>query len=170
MPGQRGDWWAKCGASLVGHPINLVELPGIPGDYVTARCRGFVVGDAPFVSYVDPDDLVMPGAFEACLRALDDPALVMVWTNSLAVHEDSPMSSARLVTPATPHQLIVIRRWAAETALRRGPIGDIQFRSEVGKLGEARRIDFVGYVWRTHRMTQMQKDMRCAAGRWRSLE
>lgn len=147
LPGQRDDWWQKCRQSLCGEPVNVHRVEGIPGDYVTARCRAFAVGSAPFVSYVDPDDWVMPGAFSHCLWKLADPDVVMVWTDSVRAYEDRPPAP---VKPYRPHQLIVARRWAVEQALEDGDAGDAELWRRVATLGKVEHVGIVGYAWRQH--------------------
>lgn len=154
LPGQRDDWWQQCRQSLVGEPVNVHRVEGIAGDYVTARCRALQVGAAPYVSYVDPDDWVTRGAFSHCLWRLAAPDVVMVWTNSLCVYEDQPIQYARKVKANRPHQLIVVKRWAIESALEDGDAGDAELWRRVATLGAVEHLDFVGYVWRDHRLSR----------------
>lgn len=147
LPGQRDDWWQECRQSLLGEPINVHRVEGIPGDYVTARCRAFAVGSAPFVSYVDPDDLVTRGAFAHCLWKLAAPDVVMVWTDSVRLFESG---ERKLVNARRPHQLIVARRWAVEQALEDGDAGDAELWRRVAQLGVVEHLGIVGYAWRQH--------------------
>ena len=57
-------------ASLEGHPINIHTLPGIAGDLRQARYLGYSKGDAPYVSFIDPDDVALPGTYERALNLL----------------------------------------------------------------------------------------------------
>ena len=163
LANQRDDWWQACRQSLEGQPINLHHLAGIPGDYTRARCEALPVGAAPFVSYVDPDDMVMAGAFARCLHALQTTDAAMVWTDSLVTYEDNPMAWARKLRPRRPHQLIVVRRDVMLGALVGGLAGDAELWRRVGQLGKVVHLDFVGYVWRDHRLTPAQKAARCLA-------
>lgn len=163
LPGQRADWRAKCDESLRGEPVAVHPVQGIPGDYPRARCESFKTGSLEFVSYVDPDDYVMPGAFEACTRLLDTTGAVMAWTDCLAVWEDDPLSRARRVTPRRPHQLIVARRWAVEHAAADGPVSDSELWRRVGAMGVGIHLPIIGYVWRDHPLTRQQREARCFA-------
>jgi hypothetical protein len=64
-----------CQKSLQNEPINLHLVDGVPGHVGRTRANGFRIGEAPYVSCVDPVDLVMPGAFQACIDALEDNPL-----------------------------------------------------------------------------------------------
>ncbi len=65
------DWMMdRCLSSLNGQPVNIhivkgeAEFPAFK-----ARAKGFSKGHAPYVSYVDPDDEVKPGAYEKMLKS-----------------------------------------------------------------------------------------------------
>lgn len=62
---------ALCLASLNAEPVNVHVCDPIAGDIALARKRAYSKGMAPFVSYVDPDDTVIPGIYSALLQACD---------------------------------------------------------------------------------------------------
>lgn len=125
LPTDNKVWTERCSASLATEPVNVIDLPGVVGDYWKSRCLGFHLGKAPYVSFVDPDDFVLPGAFEACQKELDadkDKNLVGVYTCDRQLDRDSPEVSAvsftqphvwsRELMESTfcVHQIVVMRR------------------------------------------------------------
>jgi glycosyltransferase involved in cell wall biosynthesis len=69
VPG-RDQWLQECLASLGGQPVNVYTVPGVVGHVGRGRERGYRQGDSEWVSFVDDDDLVLPGAFDAMLAAI----------------------------------------------------------------------------------------------------
>ena len=65
-------WVAQCLASVqraranASYPIRIVEQPGVPGHVGRAMVQGFARTTAPYVTWVDDDDWVLPNAF-SCL-------------------------------------------------------------------------------------------------------
>lgn len=153
LPGERADWRAACDASLVGHPITVHHLDGTPRDYLGSRLRGFSVGSHPFVSFVDPDDVVLPNAFAICLANFAIHQLaVAIYTDSLRLQENEPMHSARPIRFNRPHQVVVARRKVIDEVVQSGESfkDDAGFWSAVKKRGQVHHLPFVGYVWRDH--------------------
>lgn len=70
LPKARSAWLQQAIASIkeaasrVDYPIMLHVLPGIPGDIGAARKAGYSLGDFSWKTYVDPDDYLLPNAFE----------------------------------------------------------------------------------------------------------
>jgi len=71
LPDTNQEWWQQCQDSLRNEPINLHVVDGVTGHVGQGRAKGFALGTAPYVCRVDPDDLVLPGGFSACIEALD---------------------------------------------------------------------------------------------------
>lgn len=65
-------WLSQCRASIkvaaatAGFPVEVVEVPGVPGNIGQARADGLAKSTQPWVCWVDDDDLVLPHAF-SCL-------------------------------------------------------------------------------------------------------
>lgn len=76
-------WLEQCRASIaeaaaaVDFPVHVHYVPGVVGHIGLARQRGYAQGSAPFMTYVDDDDYVLPHAF-ACLEGAmrSDPAVI----------------------------------------------------------------------------------------------
>jgi hypothetical protein len=64
-------WVDACLRSLEPESVNVHLCPGIAGRVGEARARAFEHGSAEFVAFVDGDDAVEPGCFDAALAVLD---------------------------------------------------------------------------------------------------
>lgn len=97
----------RCLASLEGQPVNVHMVQGTAErPPVQGRLRGFAVGSAPLVSYVDPDDWVEPGAYEKLLVAIGDKDAVYGW-------EWCHLPSGECKIRTAPHHAFVLRRGLA---------------------------------------------------------
>lgn len=77
-------WLAQMIQSLADEPIALHIVRGEFGHIGKWRAAGFARGSNPYVCYVDPDDYVLPGAFAACVAALEaDPTLDAAWAETV---------------------------------------------------------------------------------------
>lgn len=56
--------WERCMASVASERARVHVLPAIDKATSRARLAGFSVGTAPFVTYVDDDDMVSPGLLD----------------------------------------------------------------------------------------------------------
>jgi hypothetical protein len=84
LPSDTPELRSGCEQALSRQPVNVIHSPGIVGDIRQARADAYSKGTAEFVSYVDPDDEVHPGAFEACLKFIDDrPSLAGCYTQMI---------------------------------------------------------------------------------------
>lgn len=70
--GRSQKWFDQCLSSLDKEPVNIHVIKGTPGHIGLGRYKGFSSGTAEFVSFVDDDDYVDPGAFEHCYNILDE--------------------------------------------------------------------------------------------------
>lgn len=149
LPHERREWRTACDESLAGEPdIAIHHLDGIPGDYFGSRRMGFAVGRLPFVSYVDPDDVILPGAFGDCLAFLHaHPLNTAVYTRSYKITYGEWLFEE--LHARRPHQLIVARR---EYVLAVLPFArsDADLWEQVAHHGPIHRLNTFGYVWRDH--------------------
>jgi hypothetical protein len=126
------SWYDQCLNSLKDEPINLHILEGIEGHVGVKRTEGYRLGTAEFVSHVDDDDYIEPGAYQHCIDLLDQhPEAVGVSTRERMFWEDGKeniqpariqpnfKSRVSLVQHDLPyiHHVVVIRREAAIAAL-----------------------------------------------------
>lgn len=169
QPGENLDWWQQCQDSLAGHPINIHNLGGISGDVYTTRRMGYLLGSAPYVSFVDPDDIVLPGAFESCLECLEkDPDLAGAYTGSDLIdhtgavkqHNYTGRPWARRFIWSDPqiHQIVVMPRVLIEKIMMAYPDPDPDLKlmadrvifALMSTLGDFAYSGLTGYRWRIH--------------------
>ena len=119
-------WIDAALASLDGEPVNVHLCSGIPGKLGLARARAFARGKAEYVSWLDGDDEIMPGAFDAALAVLDaDPGVVSTYCDiQLLGQPDGVGYLKKSWTPlkqlfgiAEVHHLHVMRRSAVQACL-----------------------------------------------------
>lgn len=85
----RPEWLGQCLASLSSEPVNVYLVTSPSTNVGALRAAAFELGQAPYLSFVDDDDWVAPGAFQACVDALDeDDTLVGAYTDWTAVLPD----------------------------------------------------------------------------------
>ncbi|NJM13313.1 MAG: hypothetical protein HC889_16865 [Synechococcaceae cyanobacterium SM1_2_3] len=120
------EWIAACLRSLEIEPVNVHLCAGIQGKVGLARANAFRLGTAEYVAFVDADDEVMPGAFDAALAILDSrPEIVATYCDIQLIGQPpgvgyikapwNPMS--QLFSPSEVHHLHVMRRSAVEACL-----------------------------------------------------
>lgn len=56
---------------LADEPVHVWQVPARPGEITAARIDAFSLGQAPYVCWVDDDDELTPGIFDALIYALD---------------------------------------------------------------------------------------------------
>lgn len=158
-------WLEQCLASLEGEPTNVLLVDSASDHVGALRASAMREGRAPLLSFVDDDDWVMPGAFDACVSALEDDALVGVYTDLADVDPETqrvigrtrkaPWAPRRqLLRPFEVLHLHVFRRAAALRFL--DEISQWPTAEEamlVGLLvqcGAWRKLDVDGYRKRLH--------------------
>lgn len=101
------QWLAEALDSLMGEPthVHLIE-GGFPGNIGAARVHGFRQGAAPYVSFLDDDDRLLPGIMAQCIAYLDThPACVGVYTDRLCRFADGTLTERRTGPWNPRHQL-----------------------------------------------------------------
>lgn len=87
--GEPEDWAVPCMRGLTSQHVIVHVVPGVEGHIGQARQSGFAQGHQPYCAIVDPDDEVLPGAFEACIDALEThPRADVAYTFETQVTED----------------------------------------------------------------------------------
>lgn len=122
MPDTNRQWWEECQVSFRHEPINLHLAEGVPGHIGKARAKAYQLGNAPYLSFIDPDDLIVPGAFQACIDTLDaHPEACGAYTDEVLIdpageHLGAGIWTGRLwnpllmLEPKYMHHIIVMRR------------------------------------------------------------
>ncbi len=115
------EWIEACLQSMETEPVNVHLCPGIKGKVGLARANAFRNGNAEYVAFVDADDEVMPGAFNAALAILDSHAEIVATYCDIQLIDQpdgigyikapwNPLS--QLFSPSEVHHLHVMRRAA----------------------------------------------------------
>lgn len=162
-------WATRCLDSLSTEPVNVHVSDWVDGDIRLARKNGFALGTAPFVSFVDADDVVYPGAFSACISALNNhPKAVAAYT--LCDRIDIHGASLGVLHPFRPwappevtkclqevHQLCVMKReplmrvfdeeWDAIPLMT---YAELFIYAALREAGDFIPVNVVGYGWRIH--------------------
>jgi glycosyltransferase involved in cell wall biosynthesis len=103
----------RCLESLKDEPITLHVIPGVEERRykvcgpVIGRREGFSRGSAPFVSFVDPDDWIEPGAFGFLLDEIERSGLNVAYGGEY-IHRDG----RRVGVSYSLHHSYVCRRAA----------------------------------------------------------
>ncbi len=187
LPSTNQEWWQECQESMQGEPVNLHLVDGVEGHIGKGRAKGFAEGTAPYVSCVDPDDLVMPGAFSACLEALDaNPEACGAYTDELLINAKDkvikpgvfsgmPWNPLLQLEPQYLHHVYVIRREFVQKyllELRRWPgMAEFVLKGLLPAHGPWIHVNRMGYKWRmakgaSHKRHSM---MNVYAARWRVI-
>lgn len=164
LPHEREDWFQYCLESLEREPVNIHVVDGVQGNVGAGRIKGFAQGTAPYAAYVDPDDLVCRGAFQACIDALEaDTNKVLAYTREARISEGGCLIAEwdkRLYEPffGKPEEAL---RAHHLSVYRRASLPDLTFLAEyytVPEMALKQRmwdnnfvfVDRVGYQWRQH--------------------
>ena len=89
MQGDNAAWRDELRRDLDAEPVRQHWLPGIAGELGRARAAGLEAGDAPFVSWADPDDRIIRGTYGRLLQALQaQPQAPFAWAGEQRVDDD----------------------------------------------------------------------------------
>jgi len=158
LPTDNPAWFEQCLFSLYDEPVHVYVRPGIDGDIGNARSEAFLHGDSEFVSFVDPDDYVLPGGFQMCLEQMRTKNLDAVYTYEIKTGiSGEVLQKPYILTWA--HHLIVFRRslvisnlefwrqWKWPSRLSEGRMFVDWLKKQNYSVGV---IDKPYYVWRRH--------------------
>ncbi len=163
LENERKDWLQQCLSSLETEPVDIHIIQGTKGHIGKGRAAGFAAGDSPFVSFVDPDDYVHPGAFQrALLHLYEHPEVSVVCSAERVVDENDNFIQDNTFLKnekdkkhffAHVHHLVVARRACIEPYLKF--VADIPQRAEFCLWAEMANdghkfgyVDSVDYTWR----------------------
>lgn len=120
------EWIDACLRSLAAEPVNVHLCKGIKGKVGLARANAFRNGGAEYVAFVDANDTVVPGAFDAALAVLDnDNEVVATYCDIQLINEPDGVGYfkapwnplTQLFHASEVHHLHVMRRTAVEAHL-----------------------------------------------------
>jgi hypothetical protein len=164
IPSTDKKLWEECRASLEGEPINLHMVDGVVGHTGKGRVEGFSQGNSPYVSCVDPDDLVLPGAFQACIDALEKhPEACGAYTDEVLIDSQGKVLRPGIwskeawnpllqLEPKYLHHVYVMRRCYVEKyaleILKWPKMPEYVLKCLITEQGPWIHVDRFGYKWR----------------------
>jgi len=165
--GSLEPWLVECLDSLKDENVNVHFINKVDGDVASAREYGFRKGNAKYVSFVDPDDIVVQGSFQKCLEAIKaNPDCVGAYTSDVLVDEKGNFICDGWATNEAPftemgfpkeltagvHHLRVFKREFVEKCLplKSKMIPEPLLNLEIQKYGKLIHVPVVGYKWRQH--------------------
>lgn len=141
------------------------------------RCRGFLTGTSPYVSYVDYDDLIEPGIFSIINKVMDSGAY-WCYTNEALINKDgeilcegwakypenfhpSIIDFVDLGAGVRPHHILTFRRELITPRMiyimeQLSEHSEEFLRMELSRY-PVNFIDVIGYYWRQHDDSTLQK-------------
>ena len=142
--GTRLDWLDQCLQSLEGHPANVHVIDNAGHSVGEGRARGYAQGSAPYVAYVDSDDYVLPGCFEACLGGLE------IHRSVVTMEQIIYFDGRTFPFPKPGHNVAVYRREDIEPHLHRMAGSHHSADWHTRALLKPVQLQVLGYVWRVH--------------------
>lgn len=139
-------------ANAAGFPVSVHVVDGIDGHLGISRARGYAAGNSPYVTHVDDDDFVQPGAFAALLEPMQAGA------TTIYTKEWRLMPDGRLLDGYSKHHLAAYRRdLIADLDLRFYNFeADAWIGRQMRAAGETVLIDEPLYIWRQHESNCMR--------------
>jgi hypothetical protein len=167
LPHERQDWLQTCLQSLEGHPVQVHVVEGIQNHVGRGRMIGFSQGASEWVSFVDDDDRVKPGAFASVLESIAQfPQADAVFTREELIDETGALLRPAKAIPERfstshlyqffrwDHHLMVFRRRKLEPLLPKlmdFPMACNSFVSDFFLKHYACVMNpYIGYQWRQH--------------------
>ncbi len=187
LPSTDTALWEECLHSLEEEPIQLHLTKGVPGHIGKARYAGFRKGSLPYISCVDPDDVVIPGAFHACLEALEENQDACgAYTDEQIIDYSGkvlkpglwshlPWNPLLQLEPKYLHHIFVMRRCFAEKyyleLLRWPSMPEYILKCLITAHGPWLHVNRFGYKWRIGSEASHNKMtlMTIYAARWRVI-
>lgn len=152
----------RCVDSLSGEPINLFEAPFIKGRIGKARVNGIKMGTSEFVSFVDDDDILVPGAFTRALDILQQ-GFSAYYSNHYVMDVDGKVYGRWFDKPAKAigfsqetqmHHIVVYRRELIEPVFAATELALYKERTlfNLASIYHGRVFgdDRMGLYWRVH--------------------
>ena len=152
--GTRPDWLAQCLESLDDQPVNVFVVDNTGCSVGVGRAKGYAHGASPFVAYVDSDDYVLPGCFDACLEGLTQHRAVV--TMERVEYEDGRV----FPFPKPGHSVAVYRRSDVVPHLHRMEQAPHSTDYHMRRMLRPVQLNVLGYVWRVHSGGDHHKTMR----------
>jgi hypothetical protein len=163
----RDDWFAECKASIPAECNHIITKVDRPAKLGAEYAKAFSLASAPFVTWVDDDDMMEHAALGPCLQVLEDPTVAAVWTNYVKIDSEGCLLSRHthegvifsvdnmLVDYVHVHQLVVARTELVKRtlpfvsrAVGRGSLTAMVCM--LAEFGQILPVPVFGYRWRQH--------------------
>ena len=147
----------RVAADVATYPVNVIEVPGVPGHIGKAMLAGLARSTATYVAWVDDDDFVLPNAFSCLQRHFDAKP------SAICAREIQLLANSSLVAVDRRHHLTAFRREVVDTV----DLANIPARPNVAlhnaaTNGAVDEFSWV-YVWRRRRSAAMHLRANTAA-------
>jgi hypothetical protein len=163
----RERFHAGCLDSLKNEPVNVYTLPSTAGDIAQGRIAGFSLGSSPYLTFVDDDDELHPGAYQACLDALEAaPNTIGAFSDEVLIDVDGNITgpgrstgldwtfARQLTLMPFIHHGVVMRRAAVMQLLpeleRWHKYPEQVLFGLLAQIGNWVHVPIPGYRWRRH--------------------
>lgn len=96
----------QCIQSLLNENILLHIFHGKDGDVAGGRVHGYGLGKQEYIGWVDPDDTIVPGAFNECISYIQtNPGIDGVYMYEQSIYNGKVVSVNKY-----PHHMTVVKR------------------------------------------------------------
>jgi len=159
-------WIHQCLDSLKDEHVNVFFVNRVEGNTAKARTEGFKKGTADFVSFIDPDDVIVPGIFDLCLNAMTRECSG-VYTDEVLIGPEGNFLMNGWSIDEKPffqfgyrkslmqgiHHLRVLKRSAVSECLplKTKRLPEPVLMHELKKIGPLIHLPVIGYKWRLHK-------------------
>ncbi len=147
LDGANAEFLRDCLASIPSG-LNVSLVSGVAGNLGESRVKGFKTGNAPFVTYIDYDDLFCADYFDEAIEILESR------NDVVAVGPTWAAFGMRETIGKFPAHGTVYRRADIEPLYARMRAflyyPDTAMRNTLKKKGEFVCLETLGYLWRIH--------------------
>jgi hypothetical protein len=139
----------RVAAEFAQYPVNVIEVPGVPGHIGQAMLGGLAKSTAPYIAWIDDDDFVLPNAFTCLERHFT------ATPSAICAREIQLLANGSLRPVNRRHHLTAFRRDVVDTVdLANFPgHGNVALHN-AARSGAVDELSWV-YVWRRRRSPGM---------------
>lgn len=136
-------------AGLAQYPVNVIEVPGVPGHIGQAMRAGLMKSTASYVAWVDDDDMVLPNAFTCLERHFSEEP------SAICAREIQLLANGMLHPVNRRHHLTAFHRDVVDGVdLRQFPGQPNVAIHQAARSGAVDELSWV-YIWRRRRSPGM---------------
>lgn len=142
----------ECVSSVMADPINLSIVEGVDGHLGQGRADAIRKGKAAWVGWIDPDDVVIPGAYRRLLEISKKiPETPFLWANEEVwyVRPEDMYAPVNVEINQRPHHMHIIHRDMIDYDLIESTVSNFCPMLE-NMMNVGYHLDEVGYIWRRY--------------------